>query len=39
MARNRRDVFSTVRSEGGLLPPDFLRQVAEGGKSVPAPQR
>lgn len=29
MARNRRDVFTTIRSEGALLPPDFLRQVAE----------
>ena len=35
MARPRRDAFSAVRSEGGLLPSDFLRQVAEGSKSVP----
>jgi hypothetical protein len=35
MARRRRDIFTSVRSEGGLLPPDFLRQVAEGRKGVP----
>lgn len=30
MARGRKDVFVTVRSEGALLPPDFLRLIAEG---------
>jgi hypothetical protein len=35
MARHRRDVFTTIRSEGGLLPADFLRQVAEGRREVP----
>jgi hypothetical protein len=35
MPRSRREVFTTVRSEGGLLPSDFLRQVAEGLRDVP----
>lgn len=35
MARTRRDVFITVRSEGALLPPDFLQQVAEGRDGIP----
>ncbi len=34
MARAR-DVFTTVRSEGALLPPDFLQRLAEGDKDVP----
>jgi len=35
MARSRRDVFTTVRSEGALLPADFLKQVAKGRRDVP----
>ena len=31
----RRDTFTTVHSEGALLPPDFLQRVAEGHKDVP----
>jgi SOS-response transcriptional repressor LexA len=31
----RRDVFTTIRSEGALLPPDFLKRIAEGDKDVP----
>jgi hypothetical protein len=29
-----RDIFSTVRSEGALLPPDLLRRIAEGDAAV-----
>jgi phage repressor protein C with HTH and peptisase S24 domain len=29
-----RDVFTTIRSEGALLPPDFLKRVAEGDKDI-----
>lgn len=29
-----RDIFSTVRSEGALLPPDLLRGIAEGDAAV-----
>lgn len=35
MARSLRDVFTTVHSEGALLPPDFLRWIAEGGDGTP----
>lgn len=35
MARTRREVLTTIHSEAGLLPPDFLRQVAEGRRDVP----
>jgi hypothetical protein len=35
MARGRQEVFTTVRSEGALLPPDFLRQIAEGRDKIP----
>jgi hypothetical protein len=34
MSRSRPNVFATVRSAGGLLPPDFLQQVAEGRSEV-----
>lgn len=30
MSRRRENVFSTVRTEGGLLPPDLLIRVVEG---------
>lgn len=37
----RRDVFTTIRSEGALVPPDFLQRIAEGDKDIsgldPAP--
>jgi hypothetical protein len=33
MARVR-DVFTTIRSEGALLPPDFLQRIAEGDKEI-----
>jgi hypothetical protein len=36
MARAIRVTFTTIRSEGGLLPPDFLKQVAEGHPAIPA---
>jgi hypothetical protein len=35
MPRSRGEVFTTVHSEGALLPPDFLRQIAEGGDGIP----
>lgn len=35
MPRHRSRNISTIRSEGALLPPDFLRQIAEGGDSIP----
>jgi len=35
MARTRQGVFTTVRSEGALLPPDFLKEVAEGRDDIP----
>ena len=28
----RHDLFTTIRSEGALLPPDFLMRIAEGDK-------
>lgn len=31
----RRDFFSTIRSEGALLPPDFLKRLAEGDAKIP----
>jgi methylase of polypeptide subunit release factors len=31
----RRDVFSTIRSEGALLPTDFLKRLAEGDPEIP----
>ena len=30
----RRGFFTTVTSEGGLLPPDFLQRLVEGGKGI-----
>ncbi len=29
-----RDLFTTVRSEGGLLPADFLQRIANGDRSL-----
>jgi hypothetical protein len=34
MARTSRNLFTTVKSEGGLLPPDFLRRLVEGAKGI-----
>lgn len=34
MARASRNVFTTIKSEGGLLPPDFLQRIAEGHKDI-----
>jgi len=31
----KRDLFTTIRSEGALLPPDFLMRIAEADKDVP----
>jgi hypothetical protein len=38
MARRNHD-FQTIRSEGGLLPPDLLRRVLDPRESCPAPPR
>ena len=35
MPRTRRDLFTTIRSEGALLPPDLLQRIAEGDRKVP----
>ncbi len=35
MPRTRRDLFSTIRSEGALLPSDLLQRIAEGDRNVP----
>jgi hypothetical protein len=35
MARQRSTVFSTIRTEGGLLPADLLARVAANDRSVP----
>ena len=35
MPRSRGEPFTTIRSEGALLPPDFLRQIAEGRDKIP----
>ena len=34
MARTRRDVFATVRTEGGLLPPELLQSIVEGNGRI-----
>ena len=35
MPRSRGESFTTIRSEGALLPPDFLHQIAEGRDKIP----
>ncbi len=35
MARTRRELFSTIRTEGGVLPPDLLVRVAAADRSLP----
>jgi hypothetical protein len=34
MARASRAVFTTVHSEGALLPPGFLQRLVEGAKGI-----
>ncbi len=34
MARASRNLFTTVKTEGGLLPPDFLQRLVEGSKAI-----
>jgi hypothetical protein len=34
MRGSRRDLFTTVRSEGGLLPADFLQRLVGGGDGI-----
>ena len=34
MPRTRRDLFTTIRSEGALLPTDLLQRIAEGDRKV-----
>jgi hypothetical protein len=29
------DLFTTVRTEGGLLPPDLLQRIARGDRQLP----
>ena len=35
MPRSRGEPFTTIRSEGSLLPPDLLQRIAEGDRKVP----
>ncbi len=35
MQTRARELFQSVRSEGGLLPPDLLRRIAEGDAAIP----
>ena len=35
MSRRTRDLFENIHSEGGLLPPDLLKRIAEGDKGIP----
>lgn len=35
MSRRSRDLFQTVRTEGGLLPPELLKRIAEGDSDLP----
>lgn len=34
MQTNRRDAFTTIRTDGGLLPADLLVRIAEGDRSI-----
>src|SRR5689334_5715644 len=36
MPRRALNPFTTVRSEGGLLPPELLQRVVDGDKALPA---
>lgn len=35
MPGRRREIFTTIHTEGGLLPSDFLQRLAEGPTSIP----
>ena len=35
MSRRTRDLFQTIRTEGGLLPPELLKRIAEGDREIP----
>lgn len=35
MPGRRREIFTTIHTEGGLLPSDFLQRVAEGQAAIP----
>lgn len=35
MQIRRKDVFTTIRTEGAILPSDLLQRIAEGGKDIP----
>ena len=35
MSRPTRDLFQTIRSEGGLLPPELLKRIVEGDSELP----
>lgn len=35
MSRRSRDLFQTIRTEGGLLPPEVLKRIAEGNGDLP----
>ncbi len=35
MSRRSRDLFQTVRTEGGLLPPELLKRIAKGDGDLP----
>jgi hypothetical protein len=34
MPRAGRSLFTTVKSEGGVLPPDLLQRLVEGAKGI-----
>jgi hypothetical protein len=35
MARSRGERFTTIRTEGALLPADLLQRIADGDRNVP----
>jgi len=35
MSRRSRELFQTIRTEGGLLPPELLKRIAEGDGNLP----
>ncbi|MCL4732923.1 N-6 DNA methylase [Patescibacteria group bacterium] len=35
MATRQRDIFTTIHTEGAILPPDLLQRIAEGGDGLP----
>jgi len=34
MATRTRDIFTTIHTEGAILPPDLLQRIAEGGDGL-----